>query len=287
MDYNSPQEISKELERRGLSPQKRFGQNFMINASARSQIVDLLEIGPGQIVWEIGPGLGALTVEILARGAQVRVFEIDRGYVAFLQESFGANPQFIIVEGDARKQWPHFAQEPIQAIIGNLPYNVASGMIAEFLEQGFIHPMVFTIQKEVAQRMRAKPGDSDYGSFSVFCQTFCTVTVPMVLRPGSFYPAPEVTSAVVKLLPRNDAPALGDRRLFDEVLRAFFASRRKTIANNLKQSGLAQRYGLDVLHECAQKVGIRLGDRSETLAPEIFAQFSIMLLQSTISKPFL
>jgi 16S rRNA (adenine1518-N6/adenine1519-N6)-dimethyltransferase len=280
MDYNSPQDISRELEKRGLSPQKRFGQNFMINAGARSQIVDLLDIGPSSRVWEIGPGLGALSAEILKRGSHVRVFEIDRGYIAFLQEEFGSNPAFSLVEGDARKSWPNYQHEVVDAIMGNLPYNVASGMIAEFLEQGFLRPMVFTIQREVAQRMRAKVGDDDYGSFSVFCQTFCRVTVPLILKPGSFYPAPEVTSAVVHLLPRTDVPALGSGALFDQVLRAMFASRRKTIANNLKQSPLAVRYGYPLLLELAAATGIDPSLRAEALAPQQFAAFSASLHQA-------
>lgn len=277
MDYNSPQDIARELEARGLSPQKRFGQNFMINEGARRQIVDVLGVKAGDRVWEIGPGLGALTVEILSRGAMVRAFEIDRGYIAFLREKVEPRGNFTLVEGDALKNWLDYRTEQVDSIMGNLPYNVASAIIADLLQEGFLRPMVFTVQKEVGERMKAKPDSANYGSFSIFCQTFCTVSLPMVLRPGSFYPAPEVTSAVVKLVPHSQASDVGDRKIFDVLLRSLFSSRRKTISNNLKQSPLAASLGFEALAAGAEQAGISLGARAETLSPADFANFARIL----------
>jgi len=277
INHNDPRSIQAELERLGFTPQKRFGQNFMINQGARENICKLARLQSNETVWEIGPGLGALTQEIVGKVKFLRVFEIDRGYVELLSNRYASRDDFALTEGDAMKKWPLFRDEAPACVIGNLPYNVASGIIADFLTAGFLPRMVFTIQREVGQRMMAKPGSSAYSSFSILCQVRCKVSMPMVLRPGSFWPAPDVTSAVVVLEARDDAPAIGDPVLFDELLRSLFAARRKTIENNLKASRLAAVYGIDVLKQTAIDCGIIMGDRAEQLDAAIIAAFSSKL----------
>jgi len=279
MDYDDPRSISAELDKLGFAPQKRFGQNFMINRGAREKIVALAGIGAQTRAWEVGPGLGALTELMAGKAKLLRAFEVDRGYIEYLKAQFGSQPGFELVEGDVLKSWLAFKDDKPDVVVGNLPYNVASGLIADFLSADFTPKMVVTIQKEVGQRMAAKPGTDNYSSFSILCQVRCKVQLPMTLRPGSFWPAPDVTSAVVVLTPRPDAPDFGSAKTFDTLLRALFAARRKTINNNLKASTFADRLGLDTVLDLARSCGIKPEDRAERLTPETVAAFSKTLSQ--------
>ena len=166
-DYNSPSALKSFMERENMAMQKKFGQNFMINPAARSRIVDELELKEGSTVWEIGPGLGCMTEEILSKGADVTVFEIDRGFIALLKqffEEYEKNNKFRIVEGDCLKTWKKVYKEISQGngengkipdrLFGNLPYNIAATFIADTITAGLcFEKCVFTVQKEVTQRM--------------------------------------------------------------------------------------------------------------------------------------
>jgi len=212
---------------------KKHGQNFLINPAIRSKLLDALELQPGDTVWEIGPGLGAMTVGLLERGARVTAFEIDPAFVQALREFFASNPAFSLVEGDALKTWPAVSAiaEGEMFLFGNLPYNIAAALLADFIEKGRFFPrVVVTVQREVAQRMAAGPGSADYSSFSVLLSSVYKVTPLSVIKPPAFYPAPRVDSQGVRLdlLPRRVLP-----RLFYPLVRGLFSSRRKTIKNTL------------------------------------------------------
>jgi 16S rRNA (adenine1518-N6/adenine1519-N6)-dimethyltransferase len=298
LNYDSPHELQAFLEQRGLNTLKRWGQNFLINPGARRQILAALELAPGESVWEVGPGLGALTHHLLEDNHPVTAFEIDPGFVAYLREEFGNSPAgFCLVWGDAIKTWrrvrdglslspeeppyPDFARQA-RKVVGNLPYNAASAIIADFLEGNF-HPEVFvvTVQKEMAERMTASPGSKNYSSFSVLCQSVYKAKTILTLRPGSFHPAPEVTSCVVALKAHGKYPGLDVHRL-SLLVRECFSSRRKTLRNNL--AGAAETLGMDhqSLLVAVEAQGIDLGQRAETLSVETF----VHLAQSLVSgKP--
>jgi 16S rRNA (adenine1518-N6/adenine1519-N6)-dimethyltransferase len=216
-----------------------YGQNFLINAGARGNLLDALEIGKGDTVWEIGPGIGAMTTGLLERGALVTAFEIDKGFCDVLREFFGSCPGFKLIEGDALKTWPEVS-DTIQEgragdyLFGNLPYNTGAALLADFIEKKrYFKRMVVTVQKEVARRMAAKPGSKDYSSFSLLCASSYRVSLLSVLKGASFYPEPRVDSQGVRLdlIPGTDAsyPAC-----FFPLIRGLFSSRRKTVMNNLK-----------------------------------------------------
>ena len=175
-DYNSPAELKQVLDINGFSMQKKFGQNFLINSEARKKLIDTLQVDENTSVWEVGPGLGAMTSEILERNAELTVFEIDRGFASLISnyfEDFAKKDKFFLVEGDVLKTWKnHLEKTKIpDRFFGNLPYNIAATIIADTIENNVrFERCVFTVQKEVAQRMTAKPGQSDYSSFSVLCQ---------------------------------------------------------------------------------------------------------------------
>jgi 16S rRNA (adenine1518-N6/adenine1519-N6)-dimethyltransferase len=280
INYDSPVELSKLLDRLGFSMKKRFGQNFMVNRDSRQKIAALAGELPGRVVWEIGPGFGALTAHLLGKAARVRVFEIDHGFIRVLKCLHGGRSDFTLVEGDALKTWEAAwkedqAQGGPAAIIGNLPYNVGSAIIADMLEAGCLAPrMVFTVQKEVAERMAAAPGDSDYSSFSIHCQARCRVSLEGTLKPGCFFPQPEVTSAVVLLEPRETALPIDNQALFGTLVRSMFAGRRKTLENNIKQAAGLASWGHDRIRAAAADTGIDLGRRAETLSPEDFARWA-------------
>jgi len=163
IEYNSPKLLAAFLRERGFALKKKFGQNFLVNPGTRAKILDAIAPEPGELVWEIGPGLGCMTGPILESGAKVAVFEIDRGFIEVLQDEFGGNPRFSLVPGDVLRTWRLHRAAPPAKVFGNLPYSAASAIIADFLEEGFLPSRcVFMVQKEVASRMAAKPGTKNY-----------------------------------------------------------------------------------------------------------------------------
>ena len=238
-DYNSPAELKATLEQNGFSMQKKFGQNFLINQDARKRIIDALDINENSTVWEIGPGLGAMTSEILERGADLTVFEIDKGFISLISQYFKQYEEknkFRIIEGDALKNWKKQLKELSipDRFFGNLPYNIAATLIADTIENNCrFDKCVFTIQTEVAQRMIAKPGTADYSSFSVLCQWAYDVKNIMDLGGGNFWPKPNVGSRTVLLTKKESFPNCSNPELFVKMQRALFSSRRKTVRNNL------------------------------------------------------
>jgi dimethyladenosine transferase len=238
-DYNSPAALKELLDETGMSMQKKFGQNFLVNGTARKKLTDALDISDGMSVWEIGPGLGSMTEEILSRGARVTAFEIDRGFVRLLTVFF---PEYLrsgalrITEGDVLKTWKvEFEKNSApRRFFGNLPYNIAATLIADTIEKDVrFEKAVVTVQKEVALRMTAEPDTSDYSSFSILCQWAYDIRPLMDLTGGNFWPRPNVDSRAVILTRKNDFPGCENKALFMKMQRALFVSRRKNIRNNL------------------------------------------------------
>ena len=266
-DYNSPAELKQVLDSHGFSMQKKFGQNFLINEDARTRLVDALELTPGMKVWEVGPGLGAMTSDILERGADLTVFEIDRGFASLIQDffkNFSDKGSFRLVEGDVMKTWKGQLQEGKvpDRFFGNLPYNIAATIIADTIENNVrFDRCVFTVQKEVAQRMCAKPGTADYSSFSALCQWAYDVKPLLDLAGGNFWPKPNVDSRAVVFTNKTDFPCCNNPALFVKMQRALFSSRRKTVRNNLSQF----LHNNDLTLRCLEKAGIDPMKRAEVL----------------------
>ena len=271
-DYNSPAELKAVLDANGFSMQKKFGQNFLINEDARRRLVDALELTEGMKVWEVGPGLGAMTNTILEQGADLTVFEIDRGFASLISgffEEYSNKGSFRIVEGDVMKTWKGQYKQAGQAdrFFGNLPYNIAATIIADTIENNVrFDRCVFTVQKEVAQRMCAKPGSSDYSSFSALCQWAYDVKPLLDLAGGNFWPKPNVESRAVVFTKKADFPCCKNPELFIKMQRALFSSRRKTVRNNLSQF----LKNNDLAVSCLEKAGIDIMKRAEVLTlPEL------------------
>ena len=236
MNHNSPVEIREALLKQGVRPQKRWGQNFMINPRSREKMISLLRIQADDVVWEIGPGAGALTELLLDACNQLILFEIDHGLIRHLTDIFDSKKKINIIAGDFVRTWKkeYVNLGKPNRIIGNLPYNSASAIISSLIENNVIaEKCIFTVQKELADRIVAIPGSRNYSSFSVLCQSLTEVKDHGELAPGTFYPAPEVTSSVVELSNSKMADEIMNLPLFFEFIRAAFMARRKTLRNNL------------------------------------------------------
>lgn len=280
-DYNSPAELKKILDENGFSMQKKFGQNFLINAAARTKLIDALDIQKGTSVWEVGPGLGAMTSELLKRGANLTVFEIDRGFISLISQFFQSYSQqdsFKIIEGDVIKNWYGQTQNGTklpQRFFGNLPYNIAATIIADTIEKGIrFDRCVFTVQKEVAVRMAAKPGEDDYSSLSVLCNWAYDVKNLMDLSGANFWPKPNVDSRTVVFTRKEDFPRCKDPKLFIKMQRALFSLRRKTVRNNLQ--GFIKNKEKTLLY--LEKAGI-----DQMLRAEVLTIDQMLLLSDVIA----
>jgi len=236
------QQIQSLLAQAGLSPRHRFGQNFMIDQNLLRIVADAGNPGADDTIIEVGPGTGTLTEELLARGAKVVAVEIDRDLAALLRERFRDESRFSLIEGDALDSKHSLNRDLLAAIetasrpvklIANLPYNIASPLIIELLIAG-VELLAFTVQKEVAERLRAAPGTEEFGALSVMVQLLAKVEILRTLPPTVFWPAPKIESALARLT-REDR--LGGRaREFSTFLQRLFSSRRKTLRKSISDS---------------------------------------------------
>ena len=192
-NHDSPTQLRAFLDSKELGMRKKYGQNFLVNADIRNKLLDALEIKPGQKVWEIGPGLGAMTKGLLEKNALVTAFEIDPAFSILLRELFNEYKNFTLIEGDVLKTWPGVQESGELFLLGNLPYNIAATLLANFIEKKrFFKRIVVTVQRETAQRMIAKPGTKDYSSFTVLCSSVYKITPLFIIKSSSFYPVPKV-----------------------------------------------------------------------------------------------
>jgi 16S rRNA (adenine1518-N6/adenine1519-N6)-dimethyltransferase len=292
LNYDSPGALKAFLDIRGLGMRKKFGQNFLINPGARKTLLDALELEPGEGVWEIGSGLGAMTWDLLERGAQVKAFEIDPGFIQVLRDFFGTHPGFCLIPGDVLKTWHHAGEE--KYLLGNLPYTIGSRVLGTFIEENRLFTrMVVTVQRELAQRMRARPGSKDYSSFSVLCTSVYTIKPLSVLKGSSFYPVPHVDSQGLRLDLRTDMDPRLYPACFRPLVRCLFASRRKTLKHNLYSfaaSYILTKQGIpqDPAHitaEALDSCGIPGDKRAEVLGLEDFVALAAVLERIITVEP--
>ena len=208
-----------------------------------------------------------MTHMVLDMVPSLTVFEIDYGFIRYLEEAFGSNPEFRIISGDFVKTWDPIATangKP-DKILGNLPYNSASAIISSLIENNCIPKlMVITIQKEMGQRMISPPGSKNYSSFSMLCQYVFTVKNMGDLKSGSFYPSPDVTSTIFELKPHH-LYSDTNSQLYFKIIRDLFQSRRKTIKNNLSRGWTGSNFTWDIVESALVKAGISSDDRGENI----------------------
>ncbi|WP_417567262.1 16S rRNA (adenine(1518)-N(6)/adenine(1519)-N(6))-dimethyltransferase RsmA [Marinobacter sp.] len=244
----------------GHQARKRFGQNFLHDPGVIERIIRAINPKPDDAIVEIGPGLGALTEEILAVNPRLQVVELDRDLIPVLRTKFFNYPELRIHEADALKfDFSQLVVDRPLRIIGNLPYNISTPLIFHLLGQaGVVQDMHFMLQKEVVQRMAAVPGDNNYGRLGIMTQYFCKVQPLFEVGPGAFRPAPKVDSAIVRLVPHQTLPhPARDLTTLQAVVRTAFNARRKTLRKAL--GGMVSVAQL-------QSLGINDGLRPENLS---------------------
>lgn len=257
----------------GLRMSKKFGQNFLIDARIVQGIVEAAEIEPGDRVLEIGPGIGTLTQGLAEAGADVTAVELDKKLPAVLKETLKAYDNVRIVPGDILKvNIPEIMGEAPFKVAANLPYYITTPILMTLLERRLpITHMVTMVQKEVAERMTAKPGSRIYGALSVAVQYYTEPEIVLDVPPRSFIPAPEVMSVVVSCRVRKEpAVAVQDEKLFFRVVKAAFGQRRKTLMNALKGGGFSK----EAVRDALEQSGIDPTRRGETLTLEEFGRLA-------------
>jgi ribosomal RNA small subunit methyltransferase A/4-diphosphocytidyl-2C-methyl-D-erythritol kinase len=233
---HSRQDISRLLAEHGLSPRRAFGQNFVADANTVHRIARLANIGPDDLVIEIGAGLGSLTLALAETGAAVTAIEIDHGIAPVLRRVVANRSNVSVVEGDARTiDWKELIPPGRRAVVvANLPYNVATPLIADLLDTvPQIHRFVVMVQKEVALRLAASPGTPDYGAISVKVAYWATARLLGDVPSTVFVPQPKVTSSIIEII-RRDSPAVDiDPRQLFALVRTAFGQRRKMLRRSL------------------------------------------------------
>lgn len=263
------------LRKHGLSPDKGFGQNFLVDDAALRAIVDAAAIEPGDPVFEVGPGLGVLTRALALRKAAVVSIELDRRLLPLLEETLadfvgksGAG-SVRLVHGDATT----FDLEALPEgglLVANLPYNVATVVVARALASRRFRRLVFLVQREVGERMVARPSTPAYGALSLLVAHFGRPRIVRDVPPGAFLPPPKITSSVVRI--EVDERAEPDPELF-ALIHQGFAHRRKTLLRNLIYAG----YGKEVAEAALARLGVDLRVRAEALDLETFRKLRDLL----------
>lgn len=282
-DIATPIRTTEILKKYGFLFKKSLGQNFLIDPNILRRIVTTAGVTEETNVIEIGPGIGALT-EHLARSAnEVLAFEIDDRLLPILAETLSPYENVEIVHTDILKADVHevmgekfSSPEAPLKIVANLPYYVTTPIILQFLHEKVpASSMTFMLQKEVAERISAKPGTKSYGSLSIAIQFYMVAELAFIVPKTVFMPQPNVDSAVIHLV-RRETPAavVHDETFFFEVTRAAFAQRRKTLWNNLVSKFPELKEQKNELETRFSTIDIDLSRRGETFSIQEFAQIS-------------
>ncbi|MFG0249771.1 MAG: 16S rRNA (adenine(1518)-N(6)/adenine(1519)-N(6))-dimethyltransferase RsmA [Phycisphaeraceae bacterium JB051] len=229
-------QIKLLLDSFGLRPKKRFGQNFLHDGNKMQAILQAGDLQPGQLVLEVGAGTGALTSRLLEADARVVAVEVDRDLWPILEQQFAGDDRLTLVKGDVLKGKHQINPEVVSELgdqpfklIANLPYNVASPLLINLVSQfdQMSHAIVM-VQKEVGDRLAAKPGSKTYGPMGIIVGATCDVSEVCTLSPSCFWPAPSVHSSVI-LLKRKPQPVTDDLAKFTELVHLLFGKRRKQL----------------------------------------------------------
>ncbi|CUO36320.1 16S rRNA (adenine(1518)-N(6)/adenine(1519)-N(6))-dimethyltransferase RsmA [Clostridium sp. NSJ-49] len=253
---------------------KSLGQNFLVDQSVPRDIVDGADVGPEDLVIEIGPGVGTLTAQLLKIAKRVVAIELDDTLIPILTEELGGYSNFSLIHNDALKV--NFDEiigdEKSVKLVANLPYYVTTPIIVKLLkEKHKFKSLTIMIQKEVAERMNAEPGNKDYGALTLLVQYYCNTKIVRKVPPACFIPRPKVDSIVIRL-DKLDEPKVkvDNEKLFFDIIRNSFNMRRKTLWNGVKSIGPAK----EKLEEAFEKAGVDPKRRGETLTIQEFATLS-------------
>ena len=272
----SPKRLKEVLGKHNFKLSKSLGQNFLIDGNIVRKIVESAEITKDDYVLEVGPGMGTLTEELALNAKKVVAVELDRNLQPVLKDTLGQYENVEIVFEDILKLnleeliKDKFHDAKVK-IVANLPYYITTPIIAKFLEEGYnIDSINVMVQKEVAERISAKPNNKSYGSLTVFAQFYSNPQIVLNIPKSVFVPQPKVDSAVIRLIIDNKYPEV-DRDKFFKIVKAAFSTRRKTILNTLSSGlELEKDQVRDLLEECQ----IETNKRAENLTIEDYISLS-------------
>jgi 16S rRNA (adenine1518-N6/adenine1519-N6)-dimethyltransferase len=277
MKLSTAVEIKRIFKDHGLAPKKWMGQNLLVDTMYLGKIVQAARIKRDESVVEVGAGLGVLTEALAGQGAKVWALEVDSGFYGVLQDKFAGSHLVTLIHTDALKyDFRELAQQIGKLrVVANLPYSISSRLIFMFHENRDIFSSLhILLQKEVAERLVAEPGTKDYGVLTVLLGVSAKVEVLFEIPPKAFFPSPEIISSLVGVqFPDTPPVTVSDSRLLTRLVKASFAGRRKTLRNTLKNTatlGVAS----EVIVRAAERAGIDLMRRGETLSPEEFCRFA-------------
>ena len=282
MNLTDIREIKALLARHGFHFSKSMGQNFLIADWVPRDIAEAAKLDASCAVLEIGPGIGPLTQQLAHRAGKVAAVELDTSLLPILSETLAAYSNVEIIPGDVMKL-------DVNALISdkfsdftpvacaNLPYNITTPVLTRLLEAGSFRSITVMVQREVARRICAAPGDPDCGAFSLFCQYHARCELLFEVPPDCFLPAPKVTSAVIQLSPYPAPPVDTDRDALFAVVKAAFAQRRKTLLNALS-AAYGTRFSKDELRQIILDCGLSETVRGERLGLTQFSELARHLL---------
>lgn len=264
--------IKKELAEYGLTPRKRWGQHFLVDRNILSKVIRTAGLEKGDVVLEIGPGLGEMTLALARQVKKVIAVEIDRKLVKILQEKTAEFSNIMVIEGDVLKisfeQLYHQEDQQLK-VVANLPYQISTPVLFRFIEsRDLFSSLILMLQREVAERMTASPGGKDYGPLSIFTQSVSVLSTEFYIKPSAFFPPPKVESAVIHMV-WKERPFVRpeEEGWFKKVVKGCFSYRRKRLINALRHADLLLPEDLE---KRIEKTGIDSQRRPETLTIQEF-----------------
>ena len=263
------EEILNFIHRTGRSPNRKLGQNFLIDANIPPKISDVANLSSSDIILEIGPGLGFLTQELLEKAKQVVAIEIDSHLCSELERRFSTVQNLALIHGDALKLDLHGLIQScgINKVVANLPYNISGPILWRLLGYSPLQSLVLMVQEEVAARLSASPRSKAYGSLTVWSGLHTECQIELTLKPQQFFPAPKVNSSLVSLRTRSEIQpqfCVSDISLFRKIVKGCFHTRRKMLRNSVKASNV--QIDMEVLDLALKEVSIDSNRRGETLS---------------------
>ena len=284
----NPQKTIEVIQKNEFAFQKRFGQNFLVDARVLDKIIQSAGVTKEDCVLEVGPGIGTMTQALSEAARQVVAVEIDDHLIPILQETLKECPNVKVIHGDILKtDVKAIADEynegcPLH-VIANLPYYITTPIIMRLFESGVpLKSITIMVQKEVADRMKAEPGTKDYGALSLAVQYYAEPYLVANVPPNCFIPRPNVGSAVIRLTRHEQPPVqVADEKLMFRLIRAAFNQRRKTLANSLNNSP-ELFFPKEQIQEAIAALDVSPSVRGEALSLEQFAQLANLLSKKRV-----
>jgi 16S rRNA (adenine1518-N6/adenine1519-N6)-dimethyltransferase len=269
----TPSTARDVLARHGLAMRKRDGQHLLVDPNTVRRIVSTAGLDPDDVVLEVGPGIGSLTLALAPAVRRVVAVEIDAGFVGALAEVLEGLDGVEVIHADALEvDLAGLVDGGPARLVANLPYNVATAVAIEALGTGAFSELFVMVQREVGERWAARPGDATYSGVSAKLGILADVTIVLNIPRSVFLPVPNVDSVMVRLVRRADAPDVAGFVRLAAVIEAAFSQRRKTLRNTLRALGTPE-----TIERAATEAGIDLGRRAEELTPTDFIRLAAAL----------